>query len=65
MPLELLNSGVLICGCDRLVLRVGCYDISSFLEFVRPLDAVNLNLTADAFCALSPFKFDGIKVVFF
>src|SRR5690606_20988984 len=63
VPLKLLHRTV---GKGFLHLagpRVREDDIAAIFELVCPGEAVNLDLAADALCALTPLQFDRLEVV--
>src|SRR4030042_1873862 len=64
VPLELLDGAVFE---SRLVNGVGGVrgnDKAAFLELDGPLQNIDLDFTADTLGALSPFKLDGVQLVF-
>ena len=63
MPFELFDGSVFE---SRLVYRIGRVrgdDITAFLQFQRPLQAIYLDFAADALGSLPPFQFDCLQAM--
>ncbi|KAF5047983.1 hypothetical protein DSECCO2_454800 [anaerobic digester metagenome] len=63
MPLELFNGAVLEGRPHLVNPRVGEDDVPAVFELVRPVEAADLDLAADALCPLAPLQFDRLQVV--
>jgi len=59
MALELLEGALLEGLDDERIGRIGKDDVAAFMEQLRLLQAVDLDLAADVFGALSPFQLDA------
>ena len=63
VALELLDGAVLEGGLVDRVGRVGGDEVAALLQFQGPLEAVDLDLAADALGALAPLQLDGLEAV--
>jgi hypothetical protein len=63
VSLKLLYRTVAIRVSNRRVFRIRSYKVPSLLQFKRAVYRIDLDLSADALCALSPFEFDRVETV--